>query len=489
MDWIIGFAFFLVLGIIIFIMEFFRNKLNLPPEITRKSVHLITGLFIAITPLFLKSNTPVLAIALLVIPLNYYAIQKDVLKSIHNTTRKSYGTVFYPMAFFILVLLLWDNHKTVLIASTLVLAIADTAAAMIGVRIKKPLNYVFGEEKKSVQGSVSMFVISTLIIFFTLHFVGRYDDLHIETGNALLFSLVTALIATACESVSFIGSDNLTVPLGTAFSLHFLLTHPNNQAFYLGVVLALILAIVSYRVKFLDGGGSVTMFMLGIIVFGTGGWKFSLPILSFFLLSSIISKLGKSKKQKFMDTFQKSSQRDLWQVLANGGIAGILVLIWNYFPYEIFYYMFSGAIAAANADTWATEIGVFSKSRPRHILTFTHVPIGSSGGVSLLGTFGALIGSAVIAAVSYLFIKNIYIFVFITLAGFIGSVADSIIGGTIQVQYKCPNCSKITEKTIHCITHKTDIVSGLEWIDNDIVNTLCTFFGAIFAGFILYFSL
>ncbi|MBN1153953.1 DUF92 domain-containing protein [candidate division KSB1 bacterium] len=489
MDWILGLIFFTILGFLIFLMEYLRNHLHVNAEITRKFVHLITGIFIAMTPLILRSNLPVLSVAFIFIPINYYAIERNVLKSMHDTRQKSYGTVFYPLAFFILVYLLWDHYISILIAATLVLAIADTSAALVGNRIKNPITYILGSEKKSVQGSATMLLLSAVIVFCCLQTLASKDGINIPVSYSILYAVLTAIIATVCESISFKGSDNLSVPLGTAFTLHYLVSHhPHYQTFLLGIVLALFLAVISYKLRFLDGGGTVSMFILGVVVFGTGGWKFSLPILSFFLLSSLISKLGKTKKKQLVDTFQKSSRRDLGQVLANGGVAGILVVLWNYYPAEILYYMFVGSIAAANSDTWATEIGVFSKSKPRHILTFDHVPVGSSGGVSLLGTMGALAGSAVISFIAYFFIKDLAVVLLITLAGFLGSIFDSIVGGTIQVQYQCPNCHKITEKIIHCISFRTRIVSGIKWIDNDIVNSLCTFSGAIIAGFLLYFS-
>ena len=482
MDWILGLSFLALLGLLIFLMEYVRKILNINSEITRKFVHLITGICIAVSPFVMQSKLHVLAIAFIFIPIDYYAIERNLLKSLHDTRRKSYGTVFYPLAFFILVYFLWDNYVSVLVASTLVLAIADTLAAFLGNHVKNPLTYILGSEKKSVQGSLTMLIFSAAIVLCCLQCLTP-----IPLSYSIGYALITAIIATVCESVSFKGSDNLTVPLGSAFTMHFLISHhPHYQTFLLGIVLALILAILSYRARFLDGGGSASMFILGVLVFGTGGWKFSLPILTFYLTSSIISKLGKTKKKRLTDTFQKSSRRDLWQVLANGGVAGLMVILWNYFPHEILYYMFVGAIAAANADTWATEIGIFSKSAPRHILTFNRVPIGASGGVSPIGTTGALIGSAVVAFVTLFFIRNLFIVLLITLAGFIGSIIDSIIGGTIQVQYRCPNCKKITEKTMHCISYPTVIVSGIAWIDNDIVNTFCTVAGALVTGILVY---
>ncbi|MBU4443583.1 DUF92 domain-containing protein, partial [bacterium] len=55
-----------------------------------------------------------------------------------------------------------------------------------------------------------------------------------------------------------------------------------------------------------------------------------------------------------------------------------------------------------------------------------------------------------------------------------------VLGATIQAQYKCPNCQKTTEKLIHCGSYKTNLISGIRWIDNDVVNLACTTSGALF---------
>ncbi len=479
MDWFYGLFFLCGIGCLLFITESLRKRFREKVDITRKLVHILTGVFIAVTPFLFTSKWPIISIAALFISFNYFAIKRDIIKSIHNTPNRSYGTVYYPLAFLILTYLLWDRHKVILVSSFLVLSLADAFAAIVGERLKRPLTFRFGTEKKSVQGSLVMWIFSTVIVFVCIRFLGFIDHVQMSSVDSLWIALIVGIVATACETVSFKGSDNFSVPLGAAFSMHFMMTHhPHNEGFTLGLILALFIAVISFRLKFLDGGGSVATFLLGVLVFGTGGWKFSLPILSFFILSSILSKLGKYHKQKLSEKFQKSSRRDLWQVLANGGIGGLLVLVWNYYPNEIFYYLFAGSVAAANSDTWGTEIGVFSKTPPRHILNFKSVPVGSSGGVSLLGTSGAFLGSLVIALVAAMFIKTFSLILIIAVSGFIGSIIDSLVGATIQAQYLCPVCGKITEKMSHCEGHETRRISGWKWVDNDVVNTICTIGGA-----------
>jgi len=488
MDWI--WSGILLLGLIVVIgcSEFVRKKFSLSIHVTRKFVHILTGIFVAVTPFLLHKPYPLLIISGVFICLNLIAIKMDWMPGMHATERISYGTVFYPISFFILILLLWEHFKTILIVSMLIMAIADAMAAIIGENIERPIHYQFSKEVKSVQGSAVMFFITFLITLVGLKIFRTVDNFSISLINSLWIALIVAVIATACESISFKGSDNLTVPLGAAFALHYMISHSTaqNLVFTIGMCIALVVAVVSYFFHFLSGSGSVATFLLGTIIFGTGKWEFSLPILLFFILSSLLSKIGKNWKQRFTDTFQKGGQRDLGQVLANGGIAGIIVLLWNYFPNDGWYFAFVGSIAAATADTWATEIGIFSKIAPRNILSFKQVPPGTSGGVTLLGSVGGLLGSFVIVFSASLITSKynniaqaIILFTIIIGAGFLGSIVDSIIGATVQAQYKCSICGKITEKKNHCKGTKTKLISGFNSIDNDVVNGICVFSGAL----------
>lgn len=483
-----------LLAIIIGGSELVRRKFDLSIGFTRKFVHILTGFLIAISPFLLRQSYPLLLISGIFIILNYVAIQKGWMPGMHATDKISYGTVFYPISFFILILLLWDNNRTILVIAMLIMAIADALAAIVGENIKQPIRYQFNGEPKSVQGSAVMLLATFFITVLGLKCFAAFENLSIGTAQGLWIAACVAIIATACEAISYKGSDNLSVPLGAAFTLHYMISHSSvqNLIFTFGIGFALFIAIVSFYFHFLSGSGAVSTFLLGVIVFGTGKWEFSIPILLFFILSSLLSKIGKKRKQKFADTFQKGGRRDSGQVLANGGVAGILVLLWNYFPDNVWYFAFIGSIAAVTADTWATEIGVFSKIAPRDILTFKRVTPGTSGGVTLLGLSGGIFGSFIIVFLGSLVTKRydqvaqaMVLFVLIIGAGTLGSLIDSIIGATIQAQYQCATCGKITEKKIHCQTTKTKLISGYNLINNDVVNGICALSGAV-TGWLAY---
>jgi uncharacterized protein (TIGR00297 family) len=357
--------------------------------------------------------------------------------------------------------------------------------------VRKPHLYSLGPEQKSWQGSATMFLVSMVIVLVCLR---------VCSGMALAWPVifwvaaVTAFMATACEAISFNGSDNLTVPLGAAFVLHYFSTHALGDmgAFAFGMLLALLLAVVSFRLKFLSSSGSATMFLLGTLFFGVGRWTWSLPILTFFILSSLLSKLGKQRKQRYADIVEKSGSRDIWQVLANGGLAGLLLLIWYFDRNDSYYVLFAGSLAAVTADTWATELGMLSRSKPRSILTFKPVAAGTSGGISFLGTMGAALGALVLAGVSLLCrphhssaIMGIREALLVFVAGLLASLVDSVLGATLQARFRCSRCGKETEKRVHCQTVRTDWIGGWSWMNNDVVNILAALSGVIMVWLML----
>ena len=91
------------------------------------------------------------------------------------------------------------------------------------------------------------------------------------------------------------------------------------------------------------------------------------------------------------------------------------------------------------ADTWATEFGKLSKVKPISIISLEKVSHGLSGGITLIGIIGSLIGSII---VGLLFKNLIYIEHYLTfgiiLCGFFGSIIDSILGDIIQSKYITP---------------------------------------------------
>lgn len=240
---------------------------------------------------------------------------------------------------------------------------------------------------------------------------------------------------------------------------------------YIGFIL--ITAAGGYLVKSLSKSGAAATVLVGLSVVVA----FKLPGLLllgiFFASSSFWSKFKASKKRSVEEKLQKGDARDWQQVFANGGVAAVAGWIHYFNPSELWLFAFIVSIAAANSDTWASEIGVLSKQRPYYIFNLQPAEKGTSGAVSLLGTAAAFFGAGLIAASSvFLFELPWHPFLlFVTLFGFLGNLIDTLLGAGIQARFRCRVCGLETEKTVHC-HESTMLIKGGRWINNDVINIL-----------------
>lgn len=251
-----------------------------------------------------------------------------------------------------------------------------------------------------------------------------------------------------------------------------------------GLLLALLISFLAYRAHSLSKSGAVAALFLGTIIFGLGGIPWAVLLLTFFITSTLLSRAFKTRKQGLNEKYSKGDQRDAGQVFGNGGLAAAFVIVHYFFPEsDIGWIGFAASLAAVNADTWATELGVLNPSAPRMITDLRkRVEKGTSGGISLVGTLASLAGSALIAALASLFTDNWSLFPLITFAGLAGSLFDSFLGATVQAMYFCPKDQKETEKhPLHTCGTETLHLRGWKWLTNDWVNFACGAFGAMLA--------
>lgn len=251
-----------------------------------------------------------------------------------------------------------------------------------------------------------------------------------------------------------------------------------------GLILASIVAFLAYRVHSLNKSGAFAAIVVGTIIFGLGGWQWAVLLLLFFTTSSALSRAFKKRKQGLNEKFSKGHERDAGQVFGNGGLATLFVLVHALYPESIIGWVgFAASLAAVNADTWATELGVLNPTPPRMITDVRkRVEKGTSGGVSLFGTLASLFGAAVIALPAAWFASDWSLLPLITLAGLAGSLFDSLLGATVQAMYFCPTDQKETEKhPLHTCGTETVQIRGWKWLDNDWVNFACSLFAVLIA--------
>jgi uncharacterized protein (TIGR00297 family) len=256
---------------------------------------------------------------------------------------------------------------------------------------------------------------------------------------------------------------------------------PPTAHLALAAVLAVVIVGAARAAKALSVSGAVAAAVVGFLLFGLGGGQGAASLLLFFITSSALSRVGKRRKDALR--FEKGGERDAGQVLANGGVAAAFALLLPVLPdahWPIAALL--GALAAANADTWATEIGSLAKAPPRLITTFQPAPTGSSGAVSLPGTLAALSGATLIGGVALFWGLGARGLIAVAVAGLCGSLLDSLLGATLQAQYRDAEIGKLTERTETADGKPNERARGLPWLDNDLVNATATLFGAAIAA-------
>jgi len=197
-------------------------------------------------------------------------------------------------------------------------------------------------------------------------------------------------------------------------------------------------------VRWLTGRGATAALAVGLATIWGLGWRGFVLLLAFFISSSLLTTAAKGGEKS-----GGGGRRNARQVVANGGVAAIAALAGSWI-------VFAGALAAATADTWATEIGRHSPIAPRLITNGMRVPPGTDGGMTLLGTAGGIVGAGFIAGLSFVFGERGALV--IAAAGTAGTLVDSLLGATVQ--------------------------GKVRWLDNDAVNLAATLTGAACAGLI-----
>jgi uncharacterized protein (TIGR00297 family) len=257
------------------------------------------------------------------------------------------------------------------------------------------------------------------------------------------------------------------------------------QRLLIGLILGASVGAGAWRLGWLNGLGALAASAIGAVTYGFGGALPAALLILFFVSSSLLSRLSAGRKLAFLDSIAKDGPRDAVQVFVNGVLPAGFAIAHGLSGAAFWLIGIAGSLAASTADTWATELGMLAPRMPRLVTTGRRVPVGTSGGVTLLGAVASMLGAGLIAGCTAWGRKDVGLLPSVWIAGAFGSLIDSLLGATLQGLYYCPRCERTTEKTPrHACGTQTRFKRGWRWMNNDVVNLAAAASGAVSAMFL-----
>lgn len=235
---------FFVIFLIFLSSEFLVHKKITHGELSRKYIHVLTGLTLAASCFILNIEQIILVCVLLNLGLvvadrifallknikfksgSFGAHLKDAFKvydeSQEGVKRWTIGHLVYAVGIGLVAIIF--QSKSLFLTTTLILALADGMAALVG---KKYGIYLFRVPGgvKSIEGSATFFLITLMIISLYILMLktgefGEYANLSLGYKTVFNVVLVSGII-TASEAIVAYGLDNITIPLLASFLIYY----------------------------------------------------------------------------------------------------------------------------------------------------------------------------------------------------------------------------------------------------------------------------
>ncbi|MDZ7719501.1 MAG: DUF92 domain-containing protein [Balneolaceae bacterium] len=203
----------------------------------------------------------------------------------------------------------------------------------------------------------------------------------------------------------------------------------------IGLAVSVFVAYVTFLTNWITLEATKAVIILGTIVLGFGGWTLAFAVAFFFGVSSLLTIMNGRKADKTNNSVRISEdrRRDGYQVWANGFWVAVFCTLW--FALHSFASLIAAfaVLAAATADTWATEVGTRNPGVTRKITTFEKVQAGTEGGISLKGTIAGILGALIIALFSFQLeiLSPVKCFAVIFFGGVAGLLIDSTLGAIL----------------------------------------------------------
>lgn len=237
-------------------------------------------------------------------------------------------------------------------------------------------------------------------------------------------------------------------------------------AFAAGINLLLLLVAWIAPKKLLTPAGLVHAWILGVILWGTLGWRGYGVMMFYFLVGSAATRIGMAQKEAAGIAEKRSGARGPENVWGSALVATLCALgtytllslgaTWSYAAASFLLLGYVASMSTKLADTCASEVGKAYGQRTFLITTLQPVARGTEGAVSLEGTLAGIVAAAAIAALAWaLGLIQLLDVGICVVAAFIATNLESVIGATLQ--------------------------SRISWLTNEVVNVINTLIGAVVA--------
>ena len=211
--------------------------------------------------------------------------------------------------------------------------------------------------------------------------------------------------------------------------------------------------------KLLTPLGYLNAWVLGVILWATGGITAYIVVMFYFILGSAVTRLGMKRKEEAGIAEGRSGQRgpeNVWGSAATAALCALGTLWLSPSLHPLLWLGYTASFSTKLSDTTASEVGKAYGKSTFLISTLQPVPPGTEGAVSLEGTFAGIAASVVISALGYLvgLITPLGV-VWCIVAALVATTMESLIGATLQSRWT--------------------------WLTNELVNVINTIIGALVA--------
>jgi uncharacterized protein (TIGR00297 family) len=205
-------------------------------------------------------------------------------------------------------------------------------------------------------------------------------------------------------------------------------------SFWLVILVLIACGAICFFLKKLTGMASIAGVITGAVIYLGTGLPGVIMLAAFFVLGTAATYHQRNYKNEMRLADARESKRNLGQVLANAGVAGLLALlnIATGYTQPVLLVMVAASLASATGDTLSSELGNVYGKNFYNVLSFKKDQRGLNGVISVEGTLFGAIGSLAIAAIHAIAHDSNFAFFVIVVSGVAGNLSDSLLGASFE---------------------------------------------------------